>query len=67
MEKFLKNHKLTKNVHNAEMVYCVEVFDQCMREVEYLQVYCMVDVLRIHKYYLSNTKNFWWTLKVTLI
>ncbi len=67
MEKFLKNHKLTKDALNATECYVIEVLDYCEREVDVLKVYCVVDCMRVQKYYLNNPSKFWWSVKVTLI
>ena len=67
MEKFLQRHKLTKESLNASECYVCEITDQCEKEIDVVHVYCMVDVLRVQKFYLCNPKKFWWSVKVTLI
>ena len=67
MEKFLQRHRLTKEALDASECYVVEIADQCEKVIDVVHVYCMVDVLRIQKYYLCNPMKFWWSVKVTLI
>lgn len=67
MEKFLQNHKLTKDENNSRECYLIEVFDKCDDMVEVFKVFCMFDVLRVQKYYLSSRAQFWWAVKVTLM
>lgn len=67
MEKFLKNHKRTKESHESFECYLIEVFDKCDEIVDVFYVYCIIDVLRVQKYYLNSRARFWWTVKVTLM
>lgn len=65
MEKFLKNHKLTKDAHNSFECYLIEVFDKCEDMVDVFEVYCWIDILRVQKYYLNSRSQYWWSVKVT--
>lgn len=65
MQKFLQNHKLTKDGHNSFECYLIEVFDKCEDMVDVFEVYCWIDVLRVQKFYLNSRSQYWWTVKVT--
>ena len=67
MEKFLQRHRLTRGALDATECYAVEIINPRGKIIDVVHVYCMVDVLRIQKYYLCNPKKFWWSVKVTLI
>ena len=65
MEKFLKNHKLADDGHNANKCYLIEVFNECEKMVDMLHAYCFLDVMRVTAYYLETDERFWYAVKTT--
>lgn len=65
MEKFLQIHKLLDDGHESDECYLIEVFNEREQMVDMLHAYCVLDLVRVQKYYLKQDENFWYYVKVT--